>query len=76
MPNQECAERDRLLERYQSCLAEYSRSVRVLETYTGIMMKDEYVKIKESAEIARIAWEDSRTKLASHFSQHGCEAAT
>ena len=57
-------------------MAEYGRCVRVLEAYTGTMMRDEYVKIKESADIARLAWEDSRRKLASRSTEKGTAATS
>lgn len=67
-----CPEKTRLLYRYNSLLAEYSRTVTFLYSRIGVLRKDAYREISEFTEAARVRSEEAREALDSHVREHGC----
>ena len=68
-----CSERNRLLALYKIAASDYSRVVMVLARDSGVMRKDEYMRIKSYSEEARRRAEKARTELDEHVTAHGCE---
>jgi len=68
----ECAERDRLLREYKVATADFCRAVGVLLKRSGAMTKTQFVKIRESGEMARLKSEAARKQLDRHTGEHGC----
>ena len=74
-PQQEraaCAEKANLLNEYDTAAAEFSRTVTVLNRRMGVMTHDEYIRILQFSEQARIRSEQARLALERHVSEHGC----
>jgi hypothetical protein len=67
-----CAEKNRLLYKYDAVLAEYSRTVSFLYKRVGVLRKDAYKEISDFTDHARLRCEDARVALETHILEHGC----
>jgi hypothetical protein len=67
-----CAEKSRLLYKYDAVLAEYSRTVSFLYKRVGFLKKDAYREISDFTDEARRRCESARIALEEHIRQHGC----
>ena len=67
-----CAEKTRLLYKYEALLAEYSRTVTFLYKRIGVLRKDAYTEISDFTDDARIRCEAARAALEEHIREHGC----
>jgi hypothetical protein len=67
-----CADKERLLHAYQIAASDYSRAVLVLSERAGVMSKEDYDRIREYSEHARIEAEAARRSMDRHMAEHGC----
>jgi hypothetical protein len=67
-----CSEKARLLHRYQIAAADYSRAVMVLSKRAGVLSHEEYTRIRNFSEAARLGAEAARQALEQHVDQHRC----
>ena len=68
----ECFEKERLPAAYQVAASDYSRVVMVLSEKSGVMLKDEYTRIRDYSEKARRIAEAARVALDVHVKAHVC----
>jgi len=69
-----CAEKDRLMSEYRVATAVYSNAVAELTRRIGISSCDDYRKLHETTEKARLHSNEARERLARHFADHHCES--
>ena len=67
-----CAEKTRLVSEYHTKTSEFSRTVGILNKRMGVMTKDQYDRIREFTELARVQSENARFELERHIKEHGC----
>ena len=67
-----CAEKSRLLYKYDALLAEYSRTVSFLYKRVGVLRKEAYNEISNFTDDARSRCEEARVALEHHIREHGC----
>jgi hypothetical protein len=67
-----CAEKSRLLYKYDAVLAEYSRTVSFLYRRVGVLRKNDYQEISAFTDDARLRCEEARLALEEHIRDHGC----
>ena len=67
-----CAEKTRLLYKYDAVLAEYSRTVSFIYKRVGVLRKEAYREISDFTDDARLRCETARVALEDHIRQHGC----
>ena len=67
-----CAEKQRLVELYETATNEFSRTVGVLSTRIGVLSRVEYAAVLDASERARQASDKARDDLARHVDEHGC----
>jgi hypothetical protein len=67
-----CAEKSRLLYKYDAVLAEYSRTVSFLYRRIGVLRKDDYQEISAFTDESRLRCEEARLALEEHIREHGC----
>lgn len=53
-------------------VSNYSRAVEVLSEWSGVLLKTEYVRIRDLTDKARVAAELARRNFDEHVAQHGC----
>ena len=68
-----CAEKDRLLLEYRQAADQYAVAVAELSRRIGISSLDDYQKLHQAAESARIRSNEARDRLARHLAAHGCD---
>jgi len=68
-----CAEKDRLLLEYRQAADQYAAAVAELSRRIGISSLDDYQKLHQAAESARIRSNDARDRLARHLAEHHCD---
>jgi hypothetical protein len=68
----ECAERDRLIRAHNAYLADHLRSVQVLASMTGVMLLNDYQKVRAGEERARKLAEQAAIELRAHLAEHDC----
>jgi hypothetical protein len=68
----DCAEQSRLRKQYDIAAADYSRAVKVLAERSGVMSIDDYNRIRDFCETARVRSEAARAAMDRHIAQHGC----
>jgi hypothetical protein len=67
-----CAEKEHLLGLYDAAANEFSRTVSVLKLRMGVLSREEYRRLRQFSEHARIKLEQARLDLEQHISEHGC----
>ena len=68
----QCGEKDTLLAEYREAMQLYSAAVAELTRRIGISSRDDYLKLHQAAELARLRSNQARTRLEGHFAQHHC----
>jgi hypothetical protein len=69
----ECAERDRLLSEYRRATTLYSSAVAELSRMIGISSIDDYRKLHDAAETARLRSNEARDRVTRHLADHDCD---
>ena len=67
-----CAEKEHLLGLYDAAANEFSRTVSVLKLRMGVLSREEYRRLRQFSEHARIKLEQVRLDLEQHIAEHGC----
>ncbi len=67
-----CSEKAEWLRAYQEAVAEFSRTVSVLNDRIGVMPKAEYERVRSLSEKARRKADQARHNLENHVREHGC----
>lgn len=67
-----CEEKLRLTRNYQEANARFSDAVSVLAEKTGTVPRDEYERLRQTAEQLRLDSEKARVNLERHIAQHDC----
>jgi hypothetical protein len=75
MGTRQCNEKDTLLAEYRSATQFYSTAVAELTLRIGISSLDDYSKLHERAEAARLRSIETRDRLERHLNQHHCGTA-
>ena len=70
-----CAEKDRLLLEYRQAADQYAAAVAELSRRIGISSLDDYQKLHQAAEEARIRSNEAHDRLARHVTEHGCDVS-
>jgi hypothetical protein len=68
----ECPEKSRLMDNYTAAIAEFSRTVHVVNTRMGVMYKGDYERLTKATDEARDLSESAHRKLIDHIASHGC----
>ena len=68
----ECFEKKRLLAAYRAAASDYSRVVMLLSEKSGVMLKDDYIQIRDYSEKARHIAEAARRAFDEHVKAHAC----
>ena len=68
----QCDERDRLLFEYRSATEQFSAAVAELSGRIGITSLDDYLKLHEAAETARMRSNEARECVERHILEHHC----
>jgi len=68
-----CAEKDRLLLEYRQAADQYAAAVAELIRRIGISSLDDYQKLHQAAESARIRSNEARDRLARQIAEHDCD---
>lgn len=71
-----CADQERLTRAYNAFLADYLRSIQVLEQLAGSMRKDEYKAVSQGADQALQRLKQARAHLNEHIARHHCGGQT
>ena len=67
-----CAEKDRLLRVLHVATLDYTRAATVLQECLGVMSKEDYLRVRNYVEEARIKVGDARRVVERHAFEHGC----
>ncbi|HLH42949.1 MAG TPA: hypothetical protein VKV74_08180 [Bryobacteraceae bacterium] len=67
-----CAEKKRLRHALRLATLDYSRAALVLQERLSVMKKDDYWRIRNYVDAARIKVEAARRALEGHTLEHGC----
>jgi hypothetical protein len=67
-----CSERIRLLSEYHDAAKRYSAAVAEMKQRIGITSRDDYWKLLEAAEKARLLSNEARARLERHLASHNC----
>jgi hypothetical protein len=67
-----CELKARLLKAYQAGTEEFSRAVTELQQLRGKLQLDEYRRLQQSSEEARLKSEEARIALEKHITEHRC----
>ena len=67
-----CEEKYRLIGLYKAEVERYSTAVEDLTSTLGKTSKQEYDRLRASADAARETSEEARTELDRHTQKHGC----
>jgi len=67
-----CQDKDRLLNEYQATTEDFSRAVTKLHAARGTSSLDEYERLRQATEEARLKSEQARLALESHATAHRC----
>ena len=68
----QCDEKNRLLTEYRTAARQYSDAVSELTRKIGTSSKDEYLRLHQAVEAARLRADEVRIHLERHFVQHHC----
>ena len=72
MGTRRCDEKDKLLGEYRTAMEVYSTAVAELTRRIGISSREDYLKLHQAAESARLRSNEALARLESHFDQHRC----
>jgi hypothetical protein len=67
-----CEEKNRLLREYEAATVAFSAEVKVLRRRMGTSPKEEYKRIAQISNDARVKSEAARLALEQHIAAHGC----
>lgn len=67
-----CEEKARLLRAYTLAIGEYHHAYETLNARLGVMSRQEYEKLRKSAEFSRETAEQARIALERHTAWHHC----
>jgi hypothetical protein len=67
-----CEEKDRLLREYEAATVAFSAAVKELRQRMGTSPKEEYKRLAQSSNDARVKSEGARLALEQHIDAHGC----
>jgi hypothetical protein len=67
-----CEDKVRSIGEFDRCAAEYAAKVKALSKGRAMGSREQYVKLKEVAEFARLQCEQARLLLERHTAAHGC----
>ena len=71
-PNESCAEKERLTNRYAVATSDLNRAALVLSHYLGTMSREEYDRLREFCKEAQEKSEEARSELERHIAEHRC----
>lgn len=67
-----CEEKARLVKEYNVATAGFSEAVKQLYRKTGTSLKEEYTRLMQISNEARVKSEQARLALEKHIATHGC----
>jgi hypothetical protein len=67
-----CEEKNRLLREYETATVAFSAAVKELRRRMGTSPKEEYERLSETSNEARVKAEQARLALEQHIAAHGC----
>ena len=67
-----CEEHRDLLKAYREAVATFSGTLEALETARATAARDEYQRMAQQVEEARLGSEKTRIALEKHTAEHGC----
>jgi hypothetical protein len=67
-----CAEKTRLVEEYSAATSAFSEAVKELRRKIGTSPKEEYKRLAQNSNEARVNAEQARLALEQHISAHHC----
>ena len=69
---QDCTEKKRLRHDYEIAVSDHTRAFDISEAFVGTAKKDDYERLYNYVEQARVRAEDARLALERHIAEHGC----
>jgi hypothetical protein len=67
-----CEEKSRMAREYEVATSAFSESVKELHRKIGTSLKDEYTRLTQISNEARVQSEQARLALEKHIATHGC----
>jgi hypothetical protein len=67
-----CEEKARLVKEYNAATARFSEAVKQLHRKIGTSPKEEYTRLMQISNEARVQSEQTRLALEKHIATHGC----
>jgi hypothetical protein len=67
-----CEEKNRLLREYEAATVAFSAAVKELRLRMGTSPKEEYKRLAQSSNEARVKSDGARVALEHHIADHGC----
>ena len=68
-----CSEREKLRTEYRIAGGKYSGAVMELSHTIRTGSQDDYSRLHQAAELARLSCNEARTRLQDHLDEHRCE---
>jgi hypothetical protein len=72
VPTDSCEEKARLVKEYNAATAAFSKAVKQLHQRIGTSPKEEYRRLTQVSNEARVQSEQVRLALEKHIAAHGC----